>query len=291
MTLTNSLSGYLRGKFHPLWRLRRSAVYPWLERAFERTVMKKIDGLPHRVAMLRLRDLSWWVGGANLEPETKSFFQRLLKVRPIAVFYDVGANIGFYSWFVRTVSPHASLVLFEPDPLNASLLRQMVEANQLQGVTLIEAAVSNVEGPQPFIRDRVSGATGRLKEVDSSADPMTIQGSYAAQNQETCRVECRTLDEVVSSGVPAPDLIKVDVENAEHLVVEGGKRLFSAKTTLVLIEISDPRVFTFFAEHGYDVWVIEASAANYFAAPAGMLNDSSLMAPYRKMECESKADK
>ena len=233
--------------------------------------------------MRRLRDLSWWVGGANLEPETKVFLKRLLKFKSISVFYDVGANIGFYSWFVQTLYPHANLVLFEPDPLNASLLRQTVAANQLQGVTLIEAAVTNVEGAQSFIRDRVSGATGRLEEVDSSADLMTIQGSYAAQNREKCRVECRTLDEVVSSGVPVPNLIKVDVENAEYLVLEGGKRLFSARATLVLIEISDPRVFTFFAEYGYDLWVIEESSANYFAAPAGMLTESPVMAPYRRV--------
>ena len=44
---------------------------------------------------------------------------------------------------------------------------------------------------------------------------------------------------------------------------EASRKLgFSAKKTMALIEISDPRVFTFFAKQGYDVWVIEASASN-----------------------------
>ena len=275
---------HLRQRFHPLWRLRRSRVYPWFESVFDRTVMRNIDGLGHPVAMRSLRDMSWWAAGANLEIETRRFLLSLLQSRSVNGFWDVGANIGFYSWLVRSQQAAAELVLFEPDTLNASLVRQTVAANNLKGVTLVEAAVSNQEGPQQFVRDRVSGATGRLQEVDSANDAMTIQGSYAKQNHEVVQVECRTLDGMVASGFKAPDLMKVDVENAELLVVEGGEQLFSKQHTMVLIEICDPRVFAFFERHGYDVWVIEESSLNYFAAPGGLLTGSALMKPYQKME-------
>ena len=274
----------LRQRFHPLWRLRRSRVYPWFESVFDRTVMRNIDGLGHPVAMRSLRDMSWWAAGANLEIETRRFLLSLLQSRSVNGFWDVGANIGFYSWLVRYQQAASELVLFEPDTLNASLVRQTVAANNLKGVTLIEAAVSDREGLQHFVRDRVSGATGRLQEVDSADDAMTIQGSYAKQNSEVVQVECRTLDGMVAAGFKVPDLMKVDVENAELLVVEGGKRLFSKQQTMVLIEICDPRVFAFFGRHRYDVWVIEESSLNYFAAPTGLLTDSELMKPYRRVE-------
>lgn len=275
---------FVRQRFHPLWRLRRSRFYPWFESIFDRKVMRHIDGLGHPVAMQSLRDMSWWMAGANLEIETRRFLLSLLKSRPVNVFWDVGANIGFYSWLVRSQQTAAELVMFEPDPLNASLIRQTVTANNLKSISLIEAAVSNQEGFHQFVRDRVSGATGRLQEVDSAGDKMTIQGSYAKQNNEVVQVECRTLDGMVAAGFKAPDLMKVDVENAELLVVEGGERLFSKQHTMVLIEICDSRVFAFFDRHGYDIWVIEESSLNYFAAPIGILTDSELMKPYRRVE-------
>jgi FkbM family methyltransferase len=274
---------YLRRTFHPLWRLRRSRIYPALEHLFERTVMGKINGVPHPVAMRRLRDVSWWLGGANQEPETIVFLHRLLQEISVKVFWDVGANLGFYSWLVRSIQPTSKLVLFEPDPLNAELIRQTVGENQLSDVSLIESAVSNLMGIHQFARDSVSGATGRLLEVDSSKQDMTIQGSYAKQNKEVLQVDCCTLDGIVSTGFSAPDLMKVDVENAEYLVVEGAENLFASKKTMLLIEIFDARVMSFLAQHDYEVWLIEENALNYFAAPAGTLTGSELMRPYRKV--------
>ena len=274
---------WVRRRYHPLWRLRRSAAYPWIERALNRTMLRRINGIPHPVALQSLRDFSWWVGGATLEPETRLFLQRLLQARQFKVFWDVGANIGFISWFVRSMQPDIELVLLEPDTLNASLIRLTVQSNHLTKVSLIEAAISHAEGTMTFVRDRVSGATGHLEEVDTAGDLATIQGSYAVQNTEKVRVECRTLDGMVSSGVAAPDLIKIDVELAEYLVVQGGEQLFARKATMVLIEICDGRVLEFFARHGYDVWMIEEPALNYFAAPCGAFADTELMAPYRKV--------
>jgi len=255
-----------------------------IEGLLEGTVLHRIDGLPHPVALRRLRDLSWWIAESNLEKATRLFLHHLLRVRPVTIFWDVGANIGFYSWFVRSQQAAVELVLFEPDSLNASLIRQTMSTNSLKNITLIEAAVSDREGRQQFVRDRVSGATGRLQEVDSADEAMTIQGSYAKQNNEVVQVECCTLDGIVAAGFKVPDLLKVDVENAELLVVEGGEQLFSKQHTLVLIEICDSRVFAFFQRHGYDIWVIEESSLNYFAAPSGLLTGSALMKPYRKME-------
>ena len=199
-------------------------------------------------------------------------------------FWDVGANIGFFSWLVRSVRPEAERVLFEPDALNASLLRPTVSANSLDRVTVREIALSNTSGPLEFKRYRVSGATGHLKSVDTSGDPATIQGSCAAQQGEQVLVECHTLDGLIASGMVAPDLIKIDVEMAEFLVVEGGERLFATQSPMVLVEIFDPRVIEFFASRGYDLWMIDESAKNYFAAPAGMFSEQALMAPYRR-EC------
>jgi FkbM family methyltransferase len=273
----------LRSNFHPLWRLRRSRCFPWVERIFERTVFRRLDHLPHVVALRRLRDLSWWVGGANLEPDTRHFMSRLLTERSVSVFYDIGANIGFYSWFVRTLQPGVELVLVEPDPMNASLIRLTMQAKEMERVRLIQAALCATEGTVNFIRDGLTGATGHLEEFDASADAMSAQGSYGPQNGETIQVDSRSIDGLICSGTPAPDLMKIDVELAEFSVLQGATQLLRNKKVMVLIEVVDERVFKLLQREGYDVWLIDEPALNYFAAPFGAFSDTDMMAPYQKL--------
>lgn len=39
-------------------------------------------------------------------------------------FFDVGANVGQYTWEVRKVCPNRNILAFEPDPENIKLLEK-----------------------------------------------------------------------------------------------------------------------------------------------------------------------
>ena len=37
--------------------------------------------------------------------------------------FDVGANVGLYTWEVNKICPHRKILAFEPDPENIKLLK------------------------------------------------------------------------------------------------------------------------------------------------------------------------
>src|SRR5258708_11709675 len=72
-------------------------------------------------------------------------------LRPGAVFYDVGANAGFYAIIgARAVGPAGQVYAFEPMPKLVERIRENVALNSQTNVTVIEAAVSAQDGVTSF---------------------------------------------------------------------------------------------------------------------------------------------
>src|SRR5690606_6701996 len=60
---------------------------------------------------------------------------------------DCGANIGMSVLYFKTLYPESRIVAFEPNPSAFALLEKNVAVNQLDGVSLFNYAISDVEGP------------------------------------------------------------------------------------------------------------------------------------------------
>src|SRR5258708_21292476 len=105
---------FIRAHWHPLRKLRRLAVFRWFQNKFDCTIYKRVPGTQVRVAMKLLRDASWLT--ITLEPQVCDAFALVLRVTEPKVFWDVGANLGFYSWLVRQHPSIQQVLLFEPDP-------------------------------------------------------------------------------------------------------------------------------------------------------------------------------
>src|SRR5205814_1986094 len=130
-------------------------------------------------------------------------------------------------FLVKSLDEDTAVVLCEPDPENAALIRQTLGRLDVQGIRLMEAALSNEKGSALFVADPVSGSTGTL-EVDESP---------AARNWGDTRpltVRTVTLDTAIDES--AIDLIKIDVEGHEEKVVRGGLRTLERCRPLVVFE-------------------------------------------------------
>jgi len=150
-------------------------------------------------------------------------------LRPGNCFYDIGAHTGFFSILAAAIVGESGLVAaFEPDRRNASLLREDVERNLLDSrVHIVEQAVWSSEGTVKLMSAN-SGPysnTGMSKIVTEER-----QGSYL--------VSCTTLDKMMNA-LPAPTVIKIDVEGAESEVLKGSGRLFESARPIVICEIHD----------------------------------------------------
>jgi predicted methyltransferase len=74
------------------------------------------------------------------EPEVQEAL--LQHLRPGMTFYDIGANIGFFSLLAaRLVGKEGCVVAFQADPEIAARLREHAERNSLGWITVEEKAV------------------------------------------------------------------------------------------------------------------------------------------------------
>jgi FkbM family methyltransferase len=144
-------------------------------------------------------------------------------------FYDLGANIGFFSLLAaRIVGSQGRVVAFEADPEVASRLREHVARNNFPWITVEQKAVWSEPGTLSFAR------------VDPGASPDRGQGHVSVESGAECiSVEAVSLDQYTGAAA-SPDFIKCDVEGAEVEMFRGARRLLEQKRPIVLIEMHSP---------------------------------------------------
>jgi FkbM family methyltransferase len=160
------------------------------------------------------------------------------------VFYDVGANAGFFSLVgASLVGPGGKVVAFEPHPETARQLSEQVKINGAHQIDVVVAAVSDRVGKAEF-SDDTSSVMAALTDVRPDR-----QGRFKIW------VNLTTIDRELQSR-PAPDVIKIDVEGAELDVLRGASRLLREKRPMLLVELHSPEIAAAYArlmtELGYE---------------------------------------
>ncbi len=161
---------------------------------------------------------------------------------PRGVFYDVGANTGYFSLLTCLRAGQGGCVYaFEPLPENIRRMESMLAENRLSNCSLIPAAVSDRSGTA-------------LLHFDADSNTPSLIGSGSGRSFQ---VRTITLDEF-SQSARWPDLVKVDVEGAETLVLAGAARLLACDRSPVwIVEVHsallDQQVRQCFVGHGYNV--------------------------------------
>jgi FkbM family methyltransferase len=179
--------------------------------------------------------------------EHESFDERLVefltdKIKPGRVIFDIGAYIGTHSLALASLSG-ARVVAFEPNPSNLDRLRQNVSANPDLSdlIDVVPLAVSNGSGVSDFqLHDNVAqgyASGSHLAEVPTTERPAT----YQALGFKTTQVRTVALDDFVTANKVVPERIKVDIEGAEYLALEGARRLLSGHHPQVFVEVHSAR--------------------------------------------------
>jgi len=163
--------------------------------------------------------LEFFAHGSCYEAEVASFLARVLK--PGDVFFDVGANCGFFSILGGLlVGPSGSVVAFEPVGDNVAEIGINIEANGLDNVVIVQRPLSNrVEDVEIHINSDSRGGHALW-------DPAQFPGNvHSTVTHQSIRCTATTLaDEVAAlGGGRAPKAVKIDTEGAEALILEGGR--------------------------------------------------------------------
>ena len=194
----------------------------------------RLKNTSYHMAVHCLRDMPWLLGRTVAEPEVQSTLSELNQILPPKVFWDVGANLGYYSWILLAANDSLSVRLFEPDPTNQKLIDKTIRRNHITKAALDRRAISDSIGEITFLLDERSGAAGQFAQLYESASDASIAKSYGLS--KTIQVKTTTLDTTVAEGAPPPDLMKIDVEEAEDLVLAGGTELLQTGRPVLVME-------------------------------------------------------
>lgn len=148
--------------------------------------------------------------------------------------WDVGGHFGYHS--LALAAQGAKVVAFEPHAENARRFTMNRERNSdlTAAIEIRETALSNRSGEAAFV------ASDDLKGMSSGSHlqealPPEAAGVYE-QFQET-RVATVRGDDLIAAGLPAPKVMKLDVEGAELLVLEGCAQMFREARPLLFVEV------------------------------------------------------
>ena len=183
-----------------------------------------------------------------------------------ARIWDVGAHVGYHTLaFAALVGPRGRVVAFEPNPYNAERIQQNLELNPdlSERIVLMACALSNNDGETPFVfsPELASGrSSGSYLEGAVRPEPPS---SYTEDHFKTMTVETAKADTLLlEKRVPQPDVIKIDVEGAEHFVLQGAKDLLSHHCPLLLVEVHNItmmfHVQKILFDLGYDIQMLDA---------------------------------
>lgn len=157
-------------------------------------------------------------------------------------FWDVGANTGYYT--LMLAKNFDQVKAFEPNPEAVDILKRKVAKNHHQNVQIIPVALSDSIGKSRLylhteVREMTIGSSNSL--IHSSKVPG--QGSSCVTDPDSSpfvEVQTDTVDNLLRND--RVDLMKIDVEGAEFMVLDGAvKTLEQGRITNLLIELHNER--------------------------------------------------
>ena len=192
--------------------------------------------------------------GLPIDPVHSAFIRDWVKED--SVVWDIGANLGLFSFPAALKARAGQVIAFEPDGQVAGRIARglALPANKGMKFSVMSFAIADKDGTAAFEVSAYSTAMSRLK-----GDGLEAQ----LKVRETRSVTTRSIDSLAKS-LPLPGIIKIDVEGAEVRVLQGGRETIARCRPVMLIEgpqeLSDA-LGAFLREHDY-VMLDGASASH-----------------------------
>lgn len=173
--------------------------------------------------------LYYFLGRMAMPPETfiEKLFSRAL--RRGDVFYDVGANAGFYALFAAPLcGPTGMVYAFEPNPTLVRNLLRSIEASGLSGRLAVHAvAVGETD---------CEAATLYLAPDPQQTGTASLHLHGWLETRVGLTVAVVSLDTLVSQGkIRPPEVMKIDVEGGELGVLKGARQVLRTNPPRLIV--------------------------------------------------------
>ena len=166
-----------------------------------------------------------------------------------AFIIDCGSNIGLSILYLKSIAPEASIIGFEPDETNYTMLKKNIQENKLENITIHKAAVWTANTELSF---EVTGSMGSAISLDNK--------------DNSIKVKAIRLKDFLTQKV---DFLKIDIEGAEyevmkdisdalhhvnHLFVEYHGSYRQNSELLEILDILNKNGFTFYIKEAASVY-------------------------------------
>lgn len=167
---------------------------------------------------------AYWLGNYELSVQRRIS----LELKEEDVFFDIGANAGFFSLIAaKIVGERGSVIAFEPMPIHADAIEEQFRINKLNNCRCIPSAVGKLDGVRELIVPKRGDEKASLPTARLASTTGSINGNEEVMH--SYYVNVTSLDSFVDREGLVPDLIKIDVEGGEGDVLHGGVDLIRSK--------------------------------------------------------------
>ncbi|MBD1163512.1 FkbM family methyltransferase [Pelagibacterales bacterium SAG-MED11] len=206
------------------------------EKSYKKILLKDQSQLifftPNNLIDWRVRTL------LSKEPDTIQWIDNFDKNKEI-IFWDIGANIGLFS--IYSAQKHKGkikVIAFEPSSSNLRVLTRNISMNNFSNKIFVnQIALTNkknvfLDMNEP---DFIEGSS-----LNTFGEKFNFEGENFLAKQKY-KIFGTTIDTMIDeSYLDIPDYIKIDVDGLEHLILEGGDKVFkNKKIKSVLIEVNE----------------------------------------------------
>ena len=215
-------------------------ILVWVRSYIEKDAYKKVKlesgkylifFVPNYLIDLLVRDFY------KKEPETIQWIDNFRKEKKI-IFWDIGSNIGLYSIYAATNIENIEVISFEPSASNLRILSRNISINHLENKIKIFQIPLGIHknnflkfNEGKFIEGESNNSID--KNIDFEGKEMKPDNKY--------QIFSTNIDQIIYDQIlDVPDYIKIDVDGVEHLILEGGIKLFkNPKILEIQIEINE----------------------------------------------------
>lgn len=159
------------------------------------------------------------------EPHVTAAMRRFLK--PGMVFVDIGANLGYLSLVAAdAVKSEGRVICFEPNQNNCTLIYMSAKINGFDNIEILPFALADTNKNVVYDDMRGNGIISNF-ELNLETTPLRYV------------VRALTLDYALRDE-PSIDAIKMDIEGAEYMVLQGAANVLEKHRPVIFSEFSPP---------------------------------------------------
>ena len=157
----------------------------------------------------------------NDEPKTIRWIENF---NPNGIFYDIGSNIGGFSFIAKMIHQNMTIFSFEPNFMNYMVQIQTIKKNNLIGINSLNVAINDCDSYDFFYYEsNKEGSKGNFGDVLKSNLKKSKWGNPFKKGVNfQLPIMGMSIDSLIKRfDLPCPNYLKIDVDGNERLVVGG----------------------------------------------------------------------